>query len=99
MALSVYLYQKNMGDGEGQEFIDGILAALYTVDPALSPSDTTAERKALVEAAVGTLIGKTMPSGYFGTEQLLGAASGGVMADDADLVVITKHEIKKSGVA
>lgn len=99
MALSVYLYQKNMGDGEGQEFIDGIQAALYTVDPALSPSDTTAERKALVEGAVGTLIGKTIPSGYFGTEQLLGAASGGVMADDADLVVITKHEIKKSGVA
>lgn len=99
MALSVYLYQKNMNDGEGQEFIDGIQAALYTVDPAQGASDTEAERKALVEAKVGTMINKTLPSGYFGTEQLLGAAAGGVMADDDDCVVITKHEIKKSGVA
>ena len=92
MALSTYYYKKV--NGSGKEFRDGVRACLYTVDPALTPSDTTAERKALAQAAVSAALGGvTLPTDYFETEQLIGAAAGGYLPADDDVVVISDFGI------
>jgi len=91
MALSTYLLQKSRDNGA--EAINGCYSMLYTVDPALSPSDTAAERLALATAAAGTAMGVTLQSNYFDvTEQLIGAAAGGYLPADDDNVVFTEFQ-------
>jgi hypothetical protein len=98
MALTIYKYEvdKNLG---GKGLVNNVQMCLYTTDPALAPSDTEAERKALAAAAVGVAVGGTYKPDYFATEVLMVLAAGTAMADDGDLVTQTEHEIVKVGVA
>lgn len=89
MALTTYLYRKTAANRLAT--VNECRAMLYTVDPALTPSDTAAERLALATAAAETAMGLTagdLDAGYFdATEVSLGAASGGLLDADGDNIV------------
>jgi hypothetical protein len=85
MALSTYLLVKT-GD-TGANVIDGIMSMLYTVDPALTPSDTAAERLALAMVKLAAVTGLEFPDGYFDVaEVLIGPSAGGVIALDDECI-------------
>ena len=95
MALQVYSYQKDKGNGEGQEFRNGVQFMLHTGDDG----DTAAVRKAAAMTVLATALGGTWPTDYFDTEQLVGPPTAGVMTDEGDAIIITPHNIVKVGVA
>jgi hypothetical protein len=85
MALSVHLYSKSRGNG--QTAINEIYHMMYTVDPALAPSDTEAERLALAMTKLESVTGLSFPSNYFDqAEQLIGPSAGGVIALDDEMI-------------
>ena len=87
MALSTYLYA-NTGKENGKTLVDGIMSMLYTIDPAVTT--TTATRKASAMAALAAASGLSFEeTDYFATEQLIGAAAGGLLPALDDLVYWT----------
>lgn len=95
MALSTYLLRKSRNTPN--PVVDGIYSCLYTVDPALTPSDSAAKRLVLAVAACNVAMGfdtnlanTTLPDDYFDeAEQLIGAAAGGYLPADDDVLVHT----------
>lgn len=84
MALSTYLYS-TPGKEDGKTLYNGITHMLYTIDPAVTTTTATRKASAMVELRVVT--GLELPDvDYFTTEQLIGAAAGGLLPALDDLV-------------
>ena len=97
MALSTYLYA-NEGRGDGKTLVNGIKHMLYTIDPAVTA--TTALRKASAMTALEAASGVTYNEvDYFATEQLIGAAAGGLLPALDDLVYFPESGAKVESIA
>ena len=89
MALSTYLYEGPV-KGDGTTHVEGIRAMLFTIDPVVTT--TTAARKAAAMAELTVVTGLTLPTDYFTSEKLIGAAAGGLLPSLADSVIFEGGE-------
>lgn len=81
MAEAIYIMTKDRLAAE--TFINGVNTVIINQDDGA----TAAARKAAAAAACSTFFGVHFPATYFGTEQLITAASG-VLTDAGDAYII-----------